>query len=121
MRRQAREVSEHREDGFDHGYEYLLTNQSRIRVKVKTRPDSRPTYVFQLECQFGEREEWITVFRLDDFHDRPHMDILHPDGRKEKQWLGDWGDNKRNMKEARHIFMERWEQERQRYEAELNG
>ncbi|HAG85787.1 MAG TPA: hypothetical protein DCL61_32775 [Cyanobacteria bacterium UBA12227] len=98
----------------------MLTDRDRLRVRVKTRPSSRPTYTFQLECRFGENDEWMAVFRADDFHERPHLDILSPDGSKRKEWLFDYGDDKRNMIEAQQLIRERWEQERQRYEAELN-
>lgn len=109
-------------EGFD--LEYLdnkLSDVDRIRVRLKTKPSSnRPTFVFQLECKFGGDSNWVAVFRVDDFDGAPHVDILHPDGTKEKIWLGDTGDNRENMIEAQKFFRERREQERKRYEFELN-
>jgi hypothetical protein len=61
----------------------------------------------------------MAVVRADDFHDCPHLDILSPTGKSHKEWLGDWGDDKRNMKEAEKIIKDTWKRERQRYEYEL--
>jgi|GEM_PF-828123 len=99
---------------------YLLTDRDRIRVRVKTSPKCRPTYVFQLECRFDDSDSWTSVFRADDFHDRPHLDILSPSGKNRKEWLYDFEDDKLNMKEAEQLIKVRWEKERQRYESELN-
>ncbi|NJP10938.1 MAG: hypothetical protein HC866_16875 [Leptolyngbyaceae cyanobacterium RU_5_1] len=108
-----------KQEKFDREYIALLTDRDRMRVRIKTRPNYRPTYVFQLECRFGDKDDWIAVIRADDFHDRPHLDVLSPDGDSRKEWIQDWGDDKRNMKEAQQLIKSRWERERQRYESEL--
>ncbi|MDX2243771.1 MAG: hypothetical protein NW224_24100 [Leptolyngbyaceae cyanobacterium bins.302] len=109
-------------ESFDLEYlDITLSDVDRIRARIKTAPRSnRPTFVFQLECKFGDKSDWVAVFRVDDFDGAPHADILHPDGTKEKIWLDDLGDNRKNMMEAQKFFKERRQQERQRYESELN-
>ncbi|MEE3719214.1 hypothetical protein V2H45_20930, partial [Tumidithrix elongata RA019] len=104
---------------FDREYIGMLTDRDRMRVRIKTRQTHRPTYVFQLECKFENMDNWVAVIRADDFHDRPHLDILSPNGKSRKEWIHDWGDDKRNMKEAQQLIKTRWEKERQRYESEL--
>lgn len=106
-------------DIFDKEFFIPLTHQDRFRVQFKTRPDERPTYSIQLECQFEPEDQWYAVIRADDFHDRPHLDILSPSGEKKKVWLSDRMDNKMNMKEAKWLLSESWEKERQRYEQQL--
>ncbi|WP_431191332.1 DUF7718 family protein [Funiculus sociatus] len=97
-----------------------LTHQDRFRVQFKTRPNERPTYSIQLECQFESEGQWYAVIRANDFHDRPHLDILSPSGEENKKvWLSDQMDNKMNMKEAKRFLDESWEKERQRYEQQL--
>ena len=108
-----------KQENFDLEYTALLTDRDRMRVRIKTRPYKRPTYVFQLECRFDDTDNWVAVIRADDFHARPHIDILSPTGNFRKEWLYDWGDDKRNMKEAQEIIKARWQEERQRYESEL--
>jgi len=105
---------------FDKEFFIPITHQDGFRVRVKTRGGDRHTYVIQVECQFAEEEGWLAVIRADDFHDLPHLDILYPSGEKQKVWLRDLGDDKMNMKEARIILIERWQQERSRYEQQLN-
>jgi len=107
-------------EDFDVEYTAQLTDRDRMRVRIKTRPNHRPTYVFQLECRFDDTDTWMAVIRADDFHQRPHLDVLSPNGNSHKEWIYDWGDNKRNMQEAQKIIKTRWIQERQRYESELN-
>ena len=104
---------------FDKQFFIFLTHQDRLRVQVKTRPDERPTYSIQLECQFESEGQWYPVIRADDYHDCPHLDILSPSGEKRKVWLSDQIDNKMNMKEAQRFLRENWQQQRQRYEQQL--
>lgn len=120
MEKSGESTQRYGQEGFDHEHIAPMTGNDRIRVRVKTRPACRPTYTIQLECRFDETNEWVPVFRADDFHGQPHLDILHPDGTKQKEWLFDWGDDRRNMKAAQEIVRARWEQERNRYESELN-
>lgn len=108
------------DDGLDHEHFCQLTDIDRIRFRVKTRPEFRPTFSIQLECDFtGEGTEYVPVVRLDDWHDRPHIDILHANGTKTKQWRHDHRNNKLNMKEAQEWLFHNWEAHRQRYEKEL--
>jgi hypothetical protein len=107
------------QENFEREFTALLTDCDRIRARIKTRPNNRPTYVFQLECKFEDVDKWVAVIRADDFHDRPHLDILSPTGNSRKEWLVDLGDDKLNMKEAQKIIKIRWQEERQRYEFEL--
>jgi hypothetical protein len=107
-------------EGFNREYIALLTDRDRLRVRIKTYPNPRPTYVFQLECRFDDTDSWRAVIRADDFHNRPHLDVLSPNGSSRKEWMHDWGDDKLNMQEAQRLIKNRWEKERQRYESELN-
>ncbi len=113
------EDEDEKQEGFDKVYIAVLTDRDRIRTRIKTRPNHRPTFVFQIECKFDDTDRWVAIIRADDFHNRPHLDILSPDGSSRKEWITDWGDNKANMKEAQRLIKARWENERQRYEFEL--
>lgn len=106
-------------ENFDLEYTAMLTDRDRMRTRIKKYPKNRPTYVFQLECRFDDSDKWEAVIRADDFHYRPHIDILSPNGNSRKEWMTDWGDDKKNMMEAQRIIAIRWEKERQRYEFEL--
>lgn len=112
-------------DGLDKEIFIPLTDVDRLRVRIKTRNEPRPTYAISLECIFDEDERWCAVVRADDWHGSPHLDRLHPDGSQTKQWLPDAGvDSRRNnilnMQRASEYLKGNWEQERQRYEKELN-
>jgi hypothetical protein len=106
------------EETFDKEFFVFITHQDRLRVQIKTRPIERPTYSIQLECQLEPEGKWCPVIRADDFHDRPHLDILFPSGNNKKVWLSDQIDNKANMKEAQDFLVKNWERERHRYEIE---
>lgn len=107
-------------DSLDKEYLVYITDRDRFRVRVKTRPQERPTFSIQLECNFGG-DDWYAVIRADDWHDRPHFDILSPDGSSQKKWQPDSGDNKINMKQCFNELKQIWELQRERYEHELNG
>lgn len=107
------------QEDFDLEYVALLTDRDRMRTRIKRFPSRRPTYVFQLECRFDDSDNWVAVIRADDFHDKPHLDILSPNGKPRKEWMQDWGNDKANMKEAQQLIIARWEKERQRYESGL--
>ncbi|MBI3952237.1 MAG: hypothetical protein HY314_17445 [Acidobacteria bacterium] len=99
-------------------FEYELTHQDRIRERIHTHPapDADWTYALQLECLFGDK--WHAVIRYDDAHGRPHIDELHPDGRKNKRWLPYKGRHQ-SISEARSALMNNFERQRERYQKEL--
>ncbi len=98
-----------------------ITDRDRFRIRVKTQPDpERPSFMIQLECDFGaDNSDWQPVIRADDWQDRPHFDILSPDGTTKKVWQDDLGDNKMNMKACLQKLKEIWLTEKERYENEL--
>ncbi len=106
-------------DGLDYEFIRLIDHQNRFRLRLKTRPNERPTFAVILECQFQEDGRWVQVIRCDDWDGGPHLDIVYPSGRIQKQWLPDMGDNKDNLREALAWMLENWESQRGRYEAQI--
>lgn len=107
-------------DGLNQEHIVRITPYDRLRVRVKTYPNSnRPTFAFQLECYFEEIGRWRQVIRADDFDNAPHYDIHHADGTVHKEWCYDYGDNTINMKSAEKFLRENWFKQRERYWNEI--
>jgi hypothetical protein len=104
-------------DGLDREYIDQQTNWDRLRVRIKTRPEQRPTYAVMLACLFADR--WVQVARLDDWDGCPHIDRTNPDGTIDKEWLPDAMDNKINARRTLSWMKQNWLRERQRYESQL--
>ncbi|MGA9347240.1 MAG: hypothetical protein WBW48_00355 [Anaerolineae bacterium] len=64
--------------------------------------------------------EWQPIVRFDTAHGRPHMDISHPDGSRERQELP-FDNYNTALSYAIHHVKTRWQFYRERYERWKHG
>lgn len=97
----------------------LLDYDNALRVMFETERGQILRFVVQLECQFGEDDEWIPVVRYDTAHGYAHRDIMYPTKKEEKTEM-----SVRNYNDALTIAMddivEKRYDYRRRYEEWLN-
>jgi len=105
-------------DDLTDGYDFDLGGSDFLVIRFKPRFKQKPSYCITLISEINGK--WYQVVRADDWDGRPHLDRSYPDGRVEKQWRTDIGDNQSNYQEALDWLLDHWDVERQRYESELN-
>jgi len=97
----------------------LLDYDNALRVMFETERGQILRFVVQLECQFVEDDDWVSVVRYDTAHGHAHRDIMHPTKKEEKTEM-----SVQNYNEAFTIAMddvvEKRYDYRRRYEEWLN-
>ena len=68
-------------------YEYYLSINERDRIRVKAMREKRNIIGFVAQYEAKIADKWYPVIRYDTSHGFAHKDILHIDGRVEKQPL----------------------------------
>lgn len=101
-------------------YVYLLSPEATDRLRVRAQrigPDV-VSFVVQYEAYLDSR--WHPIVRFDTAHGFAHRDLLHPDGRVDKDPLP-WETYNIALTFATHELKANWQQYRQRYAEELHG
>ncbi|MDI6708913.1 MAG: hypothetical protein QME47_07520 [Candidatus Thermoplasmatota archaeon] len=66
--------------------EWYVWNKIRMRVIIERERNKITDFVVQLEINDNG---WKEAVRYNFAHGKPHRDLIHKDGKKEKVWLGD--------------------------------
>ncbi|MDI6887327.1 MAG: hypothetical protein QMC98_01635 [Candidatus Thermoplasmatota archaeon] len=66
--------------------EWYVWNKIRMRVIIERERNKIIDFVVQLEINDNG---WKEAVRYNFAHGKPHRDLIHKDGKKEKVWLGD--------------------------------
>lgn len=56
----------------------FLSDDNTLRVRFELEHGRVLKFMIQLECRFGDSEEWTPVIRYDTAHGFAHCDRLHP-------------------------------------------
>ena len=66
-------------------YIFFLSSEMKDRLRVSAQKERGETLEFTVQYEALIRDEWRPVVRYDTVHGFAHKDILHPDGRVDKQ------------------------------------
>ncbi len=58
----------------------FLDNDNALRARFELEHGRVIKFMIQLECRFGDKNDWIPVVRYDTAHGFAHCDKLHPYG-----------------------------------------
>ncbi len=99
-------------------YVYYLSPEEhdRLRVRFLRERHTIVQFVVQYEAEIGE--QWHPVVRYDTAHGFAHRDLLHPDGRADKQWLP-WMAFSVAMTAATQELKTEWRRYRRAFEEEV--
>ena len=90
----------------------------RLRVRAQRLGPHIVSFVVQYEASL--QGAWHPIVRFDTAHGFAHRDLLHPDGRVDKEPLL-WETYNVALTLATQELKARWKQYRQRYEEECHG
>jgi len=92
-----------------------LADDTALRASFELEHGRVVGFTVQLECRFGDDDEWVPVVRYDTAHGFAHCDRLHPYNPAVKTET-----TSRDYNEALTLAMEdlanKWESYRRRYE-----
>ncbi len=91
-----------------------MNDNNALRVWFEIEQGQVLKFMVQLECRFGDGEEWTPVVRYDTAHGFAHCDRLHPYDPTSKTEMGT-----KNYNEALNVAMNdlvnNWNKYRRRY------
>ena len=90
-----------------------------LRVMFESERGQILRFVVQLECQFVEDGEWVTIVRYDTAHGYAHRDIMRPNEKEEKTRMS-VQDNNEAFTIAMEDVVEKRYDYRRRYKKWLN-
>lgn len=98
----------------------LLDEDNALRVGFEVDRGTVLKFVVQLECRFGEGDDWTAIVRYDTAHGFAHVDRLHPYGDTVKAEMPT-----QDYKEALNVAIDdlanNWADYRRRYEEWLRN
>ncbi len=65
-------------------YIYYFTPERKDRFRYYHLLTQRRIVRFRIQYEAFIGEKWYVIVRYDTAHDRPHKDVLHPDGSQDK-------------------------------------
>ena len=99
-------------------YLYVLSPEQRDRLRVRFMRERQTIAEFVVQYEAEIKGRWYPVVRYDTAHGFAHRDLLHPDGRAEKQWLP-WMSFNVAMTYATQELKTAWRRYRGAFEEEL--
>lgn len=100
-------------------YLYYLSLEQRDRLRVRFERERTLVIRFVVQYEAEIAGQWYAVVRYDTAHGFAHRDIMHPDGRVEKQPLP-WMSYNVAMTYAMQDLKLQWRRFRQAFEEELS-
>ena len=97
----------------------LLDYDNALRVMFESERGQILRFVVQLECQFVEDGEWVTIVTYDTAHGYAHRDIMRPNEKEEKTRMS-VQDNNEAFTIAMEDVVEKRYDYRRRYKKWLN-
>jgi hypothetical protein len=101
-------------------YVYALSSQHTDRLRVRARRLGSQIVSFAVQYEAHLEGAWHPIVRFDTAHGFAHRDLLHPDGRVDKEPLP-WDTYNAALTYATQELKTHWARYRQRYEEELRG
>lgn len=101
-------------------YVYLLSPEARDRLRVRARRIGQSIVGFAVQYEAEFEGVWHPIVRYDTAHGFAHRDLMHPDGRVDKEPLP-WQTYNMALTMATQDLKLQWQQYRQRYEEESHG
>lgn len=101
-------------------YLYLLSAEATDRLRVRARRIGRDVVAFAVQYEALLEGRWHPIVRFDTAHGFAHRDVMHPDGRVDKEPLP-WDTYPVALTFATQELKANWYRYRQRYEEELHG
>ncbi len=99
-----------------HKYEAFLTDQDRRRHERETEKGQIIRFRVQYEAKISDK--WYTIVGYDNYHGYVHVDIYHPNQKKEQKELT-FGNLKETLSWCEKDIKQNWPRHRVRYEREL--
>jgi hypothetical protein len=101
-------------------YVYFLSPEGTDRLRVRAQRLGRHIVSFVVQYEAYLRDAWHPVVRFDTAHGFAHRDLMHPDGRVDKEPLP-WDTYSVALTFATQELKAHWLRFRQRYEEERHG
>jgi len=101
-------------------YVYVLSPEGTDRLRVRAQRIGREIVSFAVQYEACLQGTWRPVVRFDTAHGFAHRDLLHPDGRVDKNPLP-WQNYTVALTFATQELKAQWVHYRQRYEEELHA
>ena len=101
-------------------YTYLLSPEAIDRLRVRARRVGLHIVAFVVQYEAHLEGAWRPIVRFDTAHGFAHRDVMHPDGRVDKEPLP-WETYNAALSYATQDLKAHWWHYRQRYEKELHG
>lgn len=101
-------------------YVYVLSAEMTDRLRVRAQRVGPHIVAFVVQYEALVQGAWCPIVRFDTAHGFAHRDLLHPDGRVDKEPLL-WETYNVALTFATQELKARWKQYRQRYEEESHG
>ncbi len=92
-----------------------LADDDALRVSFELEHGRVVGFTVQLECRFGDDDEWVAVVRYDTAHGFAHCDRLHPYDPAVKTEMAS-RDHNEALTLAMQDLANNWESYRRRYE-----
>ena len=98
-------------------YVYLLSPEGTDRLRVRAQRVGHHIVAFAVQYEASLHGAWCPIVRFDTAHGFAHRDLMHPDGRVDKEPLP-WQTYNVALTLATHELKTSWRRYRQRYEEE---
>ena len=101
-------------------YVYVFSPDGMDRLRVRAQRVGAEVIAFVVQYEAHLAGTWHPVVRFDTAHGFAHRDLMHPDGRVDKEPLL-WETYNVALTWATQDLKAHWAQYRRRYEGELHG
>lgn len=101
-------------------YLYVLSPEMTDRLRVRAQRAGPSLLAFAVQYEAYLDEAWHPIVRFDTAHGFAHRDLMHPDGRVDKEPLP-WQTYHEALTWATQELKTQWRSYRQRYEDERHG
>ena len=101
-------------------YVYVLSPEGTDRLRVRAQRAGAEILAFAVQYEAYLSSTWHPIVRFDTAHGFAHRDLMHPDGRVDKEPLL-WETYNVALTSATQELKTHWRQYRQHYEEELHG
>ena len=101
-------------------YLFALSPEATDRLRVRALRAGPDIVAFAVQYEAFLEGDWRPIVRFDTAHGFAHRDLMHPDGRVDKEPLL-WDTYNVALTWATQELKARWLEYRQRYEEELHG
>ena len=101
-------------------YLYVLSSEATDRLRVRAQRIGPEIVAFAVQYKAYLEGNWCPIVRFDTAHGFAHRDLMHPDGRVDKEPLP-WETYSVALTFATQELKAHWRAYRQRYEGELHG